>query len=101
MEIITDAGFDTRDGMTVSFSSQIVLLMRTDCRSCHYAWQHGITLRGDTVDYSEVMRYVDISNPEATYSFLWWASGGGGHPNKWVKGDTKIQSVFEVDKRGG
>lgn len=94
-----DAGADT-GGTTVSFSKQIVPLIKSDCSSCHYAGQHGVKLTGTTADYSEVMRYVDINNPEASYGFLWWASGGGGHPNKWPKGGTKYNLFLKWVKEG-
>ncbi len=94
-----DAGQDTGIS-TVSFSKQIVPLIKTDCRSCHYAGQHGIKLTGTVSDYSEVMRYVDIQDPEGAYGFLWWAAGGGGHPNKWPRGGTKYNLFLKWVNEG-
>ena len=95
-----DAGVDTGGGSTVSFSKQIVPLIKADCRSCHYAGQHGVMLTGTTSDYSEVMRYVDKNNPEGAYGFLWWAAGGNGHPNKWPKGGTKYNLFLKWVQEG-
>ncbi|MGC9042766.1 MAG: hypothetical protein ACP5KG_02795 [Myxococcota bacterium] len=95
-----DVGSDTGNTSTVSFSAQIVPLVKTDCRSCHYAGQHGVKLTGTVSDYSEVMRYVDVNNPEAPYGFLWWASGGNGHPNKWPKGGTKYNLFLKWVNEG-
>jgi hypothetical protein len=95
-----DAGVDTGGGSTVSFSKQIVPLIKADCRSCHYAGQYGVMLTGTTSDYSEVMRYVDKNNPEGAYGFLWWAAGGNGHPNKWPKGGTKYNLFLKWVQEG-
>ncbi len=94
-----DAGADT-GGTTVSFSKQIVPLIKSDCSSCHYAGQYGVKLTGTTADYPEVMRYVDINDPEASYGFLWWAAGGANHPIKWPKGSTKYNLFLKWVKEG-
>ncbi len=95
-----DTGMDTGGNTSISFSSQIVPLIKTDCKSCHYAGQYGVKLTGTSADYSEVMRYVDINDPEGAYGFLWWASGGGGHPNKWQKGGAKYNLFLRWVQEG-
>ncbi|MCX7958919.1 MAG: hypothetical protein N3B13_07720 [Deltaproteobacteria bacterium] len=94
-----DTGYDTGD-TNVSFASQIVPMIKTDCRSCHYAGQYGVKLTGTTADYPEVMRYVDINNPEDVSGFLWWAAGGNNHPIKWPKGGTKYNLFLKWVNEG-
>ena len=89
----TDAGAD--EGPLVSFSTNIVPLLSSDCRRCHSAGQYGIRLLGTGSDYSEVMRYVDIDDPEGYDSFLWWSAGGAAHPNSWPKGGSRYNLFLE------
>lgn len=76
---------ETGEVHPISFENDICPELYRDCKSCHGNGQYGVKLQGTPNDYSEVMRYVDIENPEEQESFLWWASGGGMHPNSWPK----------------
>jgi len=85
---------------SVSFSGEIVPLLRLDCRRCHSLGQYGITLVGTVADYDEVMRYVDRNAPEAPYGFLWWSAGGGSHPRSWPKGYAKYNLFLQWVNEG-
>lgn len=89
-----DHHIDNADAYTpVSFSTDIVPMIFTDCRNCHRFcnWtndcgQRCCNLIGTVADYQDVMDFVDVNNPEAVHGFLWWADGGGCgyiHPVSW------------------
>lgn len=85
---------DEGDGI-VSFENDIVTILRWDCASCHYNGGWNVRLRGDVSDYDEVMRYVDLEDPEGTGSFLWWAAGGRRHPISWPRGGDDYNLFLE------
>lgn len=89
-----DADGDVDDGI-VSFADDIVPLLRWDCASCHYSAGWGVRIRGDVDDYDEVMRYVDLGDPEGEGSFLWWAAGGRRHPVSWRRGGEQYDIFLE------
>lgn len=61
----------------VTFSADVVPALRTDCASCHADGGHGVRISGAVSDYSTVMGYVDLDDPEGEDGFLWWTAGGG------------------------
>jgi len=96
-----DTDTDTDTGPKISFSNQIVPMIGADCSMCHYGGRFGVNLRGKPVDYDEVMRYVDVNDPEADGGFLWWASGAGGnHEVSWYKGGSKYNLFLEWVEQG-
>ena len=97
-----DAGHDesSDEGPRVSFSANIVPMLGSDCQRCHFAGQYGIKLTGMVSDYSEVMRYVDVNNPEGYGSFLWWAAGGARHPVSWQKGGPRYNLFLTWVQQG-
>ncbi len=97
----SDTGPDADDGVPmVSFSSEIVPMIGSDCRRCHYAGQYGVKLMGSASDYPEIMRYVDVNDAEGYHSFLWWASGGARHPVSWPKGGHQYNLFLKWVQQG-
>jgi hypothetical protein len=90
-----DGDADGDGGGPVSFADDIVPMLRWDCASCHYSGGWNVTLRGTVEDYDEVMRYVDLDDPEGEGSFLWWAAGGDAHPVSWRRGGEQYDLFLE------
>jgi len=79
----------------VSFKTNIVPMLGSDCARCHAGGGWGVDLSGQTSDYSEVMRYVDLDDPEGNDSFLSWAAGQGRHPLLWRETGNKYQLFLQ------
>ena len=90
-----DGDVEEEDDGIVSFEQDIVPMLRWDCASCHYNGGWHVRLRGDVSDYDEVMRYVDLDDPEGEGSFLWWAAGGRRHPISWYRGGDDYNLFLE------
>jgi hypothetical protein len=96
-----DGGVDGSGGPeAVSFTADIVPLLRRDCTPCHSYGRYGVALDGIPADFSEVMRYTDTADPEGSGSFLWWAAGGQAHPISWSTDSAEYQLFLTWVEQG-
>lgn len=95
-----DLDADADGGGEISFSDDIVPLLRFDCARCHSMGQWGVRIRGDVSDYDVVMNYVNVDAPEEENGFLWWAAGGGLHPISWPPSGTAYNLFLDWVEQG-
>ncbi len=84
----------------VSFSKDILPLIKKTCTKCHERRPLGIKLTGTGSDYQEILRYVSVDNPEGEKSLLWWASGNGDHLKLWSKDSAQYDLVLRWIQKG-